>query len=206
MKKKVIAILLAACAMFGALGLAGCKKKSDGHTHSFNKQVAEDEYLESAATISDKAHYYYSCECGEKGAETFEYGTPLFTEGLKYTMNADRLGYTVTGIGIASDIDIIIPAEYKGLPVTGIGEKAFCDRDSNFKEHSVIKSITIPHSVKSIGVQAFYSCTGIELINFLFMKEEYSKIEVGNSWIPHTWTQRWELRFIDENHFYEVIS
>lgn len=184
MKKKVIAILLAACAMFGALGLAGCKKKSDGHTHSFNKQVAEDEYLESPATISDKAHYYYSCECGEKGTETFEYGTPLFTEGLKYTMNADRLGYTVTGIGIASDIDIIIPAEYKGLPVTGIGAYAFRDRNENILDNATIKSITIPASITAIGEEAFVSCYGLEKLKFLFSFEQFKAVSKGSNFFP----------------------
>ena len=46
------------------------------HTHTFDKQVAEDEYLASAATCTEAATYYYSCECGEKGSETFAYGEP----------------------------------------------------------------------------------------------------------------------------------
>ncbi len=47
------------------------------HSHNFNKQVATEPYLKSAATCTAKAVYYYSCECGEKGEQTFEYGDKL---------------------------------------------------------------------------------------------------------------------------------
>lgn len=39
--------------------------------HSFDKQVATEEYLVSSVTCADTASYYYSCECGTKGTETF---------------------------------------------------------------------------------------------------------------------------------------
>ena len=46
-----------------------------GHTHSFDREVTEDKYLKSEATCTMPAVYYKSCKCGEKGTETFEYGT-----------------------------------------------------------------------------------------------------------------------------------
>ena len=47
------------------------------HIHSFTKRVAEDKFLASSATCTEKAAYYYSCtECDEHGTETFEYGEP----------------------------------------------------------------------------------------------------------------------------------
>ena len=49
-------------------------KFSVNHSHTFNKQVAEDKFLKSAASCTAKAIYYYSCECGEKGEQTFGYG------------------------------------------------------------------------------------------------------------------------------------
>ena len=42
--------------------------------HVFDQKVATAEYLASEATCTQKATYYYSCECGAKGTETFEYG------------------------------------------------------------------------------------------------------------------------------------
>ena len=48
-----------------------------GHTHSFDREVTEHEYLKSAATCTVPAVYYKSCNCGEKGTETFTSGNAL---------------------------------------------------------------------------------------------------------------------------------
>ena len=55
------------------------------HIHNYNKEVATDKYKVSAATCYKKAKYYYSCECGEAGKETFEAGSfaPHVTVVLK---------------------------------------------------------------------------------------------------------------------------
>ena len=46
--------------------------------HDFTAEVAEEKYLKSAATCTEKATYYKSCTvCGEKGTETFEVGNIL---------------------------------------------------------------------------------------------------------------------------------
>ena len=45
--------------------------------HIFNQTIVDKKYLVSAATCTESAVYYCSCECGEKGTETFEYGEPL---------------------------------------------------------------------------------------------------------------------------------
>lgn len=47
------------------------------HEHVFNMQNTADDYLCGQATCESKALYYYSCECGVKGTETFEYGEVL---------------------------------------------------------------------------------------------------------------------------------
>lgn len=52
----------------------GCSQQFDKAAHEYNVQKVSDEYLASAATCMNKASYYYSCECGAKGSETFEYG------------------------------------------------------------------------------------------------------------------------------------
>lgn len=55
-----------------------CGVKVAEGTHSFTAEKAEEQYLKSAATCTAKAVYYKSCTvCGEKGTETFSYGTPL---------------------------------------------------------------------------------------------------------------------------------
>lgn len=45
--------------------------------HNYNQKVATKDYLKTAANCTDAAVYFYSCECGAKGTETFEYGEPL---------------------------------------------------------------------------------------------------------------------------------
>ena len=47
------------------------------HTCEFTQEDIQEKYLKDAATCETKAVYYYSCACGEKGSETFEYGEAL---------------------------------------------------------------------------------------------------------------------------------
>ena len=55
-----------------------------GHTHSFIQEVTTQEYLKDFATCDEKAKYYYSCECGAKGENTFEYGSALEHSFTRY--------------------------------------------------------------------------------------------------------------------------
>ncbi len=48
--------------------------------HVFDRKVISNEYKKSDATFYSPAVYYYSCECGVKGKETFTYGEPLTNE------------------------------------------------------------------------------------------------------------------------------
>ena len=49
----------------------------DKNAHVYNKEIVTETYLKSDATCTEKAEYYYSCECGEKGSATFTSGNPL---------------------------------------------------------------------------------------------------------------------------------
>ena len=58
---------------------AGCgvtnNADKDGYAaHTYNQEIATDEYKASDATCTAKATYYKSCICGAKGTETFESG------------------------------------------------------------------------------------------------------------------------------------
>lgn len=81
-----------------------------------------------------------------------------YSVGLKYSLNTDEKGYTVVGIGYCEDTDLVIPATYRGLPVTAIGSKAFESVRS-------FKSVSIPASVTTIGEKAFASC-GVTSVTF----------------------------------------
>lgn len=51
--------------------------RSEVHVHDYVQKVVSDDYKASEATCTEPAKYYYSCECGEKGTETFASGEAL---------------------------------------------------------------------------------------------------------------------------------
>ena len=76
--------------------------------------------------------------------------------GLKFTLSGGT--YTVTDYtGTATEV--IIPATYKGVAVTGIGDYAF-------RGCSNLTSVTIPAGVTSIGEDAFYGCSNLTTVEF----------------------------------------
>lgn len=42
--------------------------------HNFNNQVVNASYFKQESTCKQSAQYYYSCQCGEKGTDAFEFG------------------------------------------------------------------------------------------------------------------------------------
>ena len=75
-------------------------------------------------------------------------------EGLQFQRISGKDEYRVIDLGGIFELDIVIPATYKGLPVTEIGEAAFAFCDS-------LTSVAIPNSVTSIGDSAFRNCDGL---------------------------------------------
>ena len=73
--------------------------------------------------------------------------------GLEFELNADGRGYTLVSAENCTKTYITID-QYKGLPVTAIGDKAF-------QKCINIMSITISNSITSIGEYAFCDCSGL---------------------------------------------
>ena len=112
----------------------------------------------AACGLSDDADKGKGGGTPPEGGQTPEDGeTPEenASTGLAYELSDDGTYYTVTGIGKCTDTDVVIPSEYRGIPVTSIGMSAFEDCKS-------LTSITIPDSVTSIGHSAFSGCTSLE--------------------------------------------
>ena len=84
-------------------------------------------------------------------------GDDCTSKGLEYSLDSNENSYTVTGIGVCADKNIVIPSEYNSKPVTSIDGYAFFNCNS-------IVSVTIPDSVTSIGYQAFCACRGLESV------------------------------------------
>ncbi len=73
-----------------------------------------------------------------------------------YTINNAPDTNTVTIIRYTGFLDsVAIPPTINGKSVTHIGDDAFCDLPTP------LRSVTIPDSVTSIGVEAFANCTGL---------------------------------------------
>ena len=103
-----------------------------------------------------------------------------FSQDLKFTLSSSGTSYVVSGRGSCVDSDIIIPANYKGKPVTSIGSYAFYDcssltsitigngvtsiGESAFSGCRKLTSVTIPDGVTSIGSSAFYDCSSLTSI------------------------------------------
>ena len=66
------------------------------HTHSYTVKNTKIDYKKSEATCTSPAVYYYSCNCGECGSETFTYGsmadhTVVLVEGYPATCISEGL-------------------------------------------------------------------------------------------------------------------
>ena len=55
----------------------GCNNKKDEAPHVYDQEEVEEKYLATPADCTNAAKYYYSCVCGAKGTETFEFGEAL---------------------------------------------------------------------------------------------------------------------------------
>ena len=87
------------------------------------------------------------------------YAEKIESQGLSYEfVDEGQAEYMVVGIGECKETDIVIPSEYKGLPVTKIGEKAFYN-------NTEITSLELSENVTEIGDFAFHYCTSLKAVN-----------------------------------------
>ena len=80
------------------------------------------------------------------------------TSDLIFELDADETAYWVLGCNENATGDIVIPETYNGLPVVGIGPEGFF-------ENLGITSISVPKTVKEIGLGAFIYCGKLASIN-----------------------------------------
>ena len=74
--------------------------------------------------------------------------------GLTFSLINGGTEYAVSGFGNAGE-NVVVPDEYRGRPVTKIGDKAF---QNNWK----LVSIALGDNVTSIGTEAFNNCSYLE--------------------------------------------
>lgn len=68
---------------------------------------------------------------------------------------------------LGSDIDVVIPDEINGMPVTSIGKSCFGNSWSseNADNKNKIESVTVPSTVTNIGIYAFETMNNLKKIN-----------------------------------------
>ena len=82
-------------------------------------------------------------------------GTPdAKPQELEYALSADKTYYIVAGVGESKDPVLVIPTEYKEIPVKEIKERAFegCD---------FLTSVKVGENVTKIGNYAFKDCNKV---------------------------------------------
>ncbi len=138
----------------------------DGNTYEVKMNKARDG-REIYCVVTDKY--------GERiQTETVTMSMKVHSEGLEFTLSADKTYYTLTGIGDCQDTDIVIPDEYEDLPVRSIGKYAFYDCNS-------LTSITIPDGVTSIGDWAFSGCNSLKAVYYCGTKSSWQRINISTS-------------------------
>ncbi len=103
-------------------------EKASEHVHVYNRKI-KDGYFASEATCVTKSTYYFSCACGERGAETFEdedgeYAEHVFEE----VIHGDYRKSDATCISYA--------VYYKSCKnCNAVSEETFEDMQSGYGEH-----------------------------------------------------------------------
>ena len=120
-KKALLTLLSVACVCVAGIGLASCENAQVNLGDINGKIVVNVEQTQDGKLIirySDGTYTVYdnslSSEVDVATAET-----------LQYQKIVGKEEYRVIGLGTVSDLDVVIPATHKGLPVTEISEAAF---------------------------------------------------------------------------------
>ncbi len=121
----------------------------------------------------NETDHWRACKCGqvqESAPHSFVSGYcevcwakegAIETNELLFALSEDRKYYIVKGVGTLSQENLqnpVIPATYKGLPVTAIADEAF-------RGESGIYSLVIPSHVTSIGKEAFFGCENLARVS-----------------------------------------
>ena len=114
----------------------------------------------------------------------------FFITPYTYEKNSD--GYTVTGTR-NTGLNVNIPAQHNGEPVTEIGDRAFLNRD--------FKKVTLPDSITRIGESAFGACWNLRRVEIPEGVVEIGKNAFASSYYLHSVTISDSVKIIGEGAF-----
>lgn len=168
--KKAVKFITFVLVLTLSLSLIACGgKKSDETTAKPNETTKSQNETTAAPSTT-------------KGADSTDASSPEATgsspseknpDALSFTLNDDKKTYSVSGYNGTSE-SVIIPTDYKDLPVTKIDGGVFKDRTS-------LVSILIPASVTSVGENAFGGCSALSVVFYTGSTAEWSRIIIASN-------------------------
>lgn len=139
MKKLLILILTSCMCLFFGIAMTACDLSGTKpeHIHTYDKQAVSEEYLKEEASCISKAVYYFSCECGEKGEETFESGEYAeHSVASSWTKGEGKHWHVCQTAGCAAKFDEEIHTYIDGVCVCGESEPVKDKDDDDDKKIS----------------------------------------------------------------------
>ena len=128
----------------------------------------------------------FAMSCNRACNSCNEHGHPAEDDELKeivFKLNSDAESYSVYRVPNIANVEI--PAEYEGLPVTGISNNAFathyssgCASHTEYNDHLLLK---IPSSITKIDYSAFYGQVMIAKIEYGGTLEDWYNIDFGST-------------------------
>lgn len=207
MKKRFLSSLFVLVLSMSVLFLASCKnttspKQTDTHVHEFESIYSfNDEYHFKRAicghdVVSEEAPHEFDGDVCKICSYMKERLDPL-----SYELSNDGQYYTVVHARLfnLTDLNIVVPGTYKGLPVLKIGEHAFKAQDVE-----KIDSITISEGVEEIEDFAFYGVKVDKVVIPESMKY-IGKYAFANSGLKELVMEN-HVRSVGENAFFNVSN
>ena len=172
MKIKLFCLLLTLALCLGCALLVSCNDTTNTPQNPNESSTREEETLPPPIELADG-------------------------DDLSYILNIDKASYSIIGMFHETGaIRIEIPAEYDGLPVTGIAASAFASS-------AYLESVFMPDTITHIGSNAFDGCSALKSIelsqNLVYVGElafegcdslEYKKFDnahyLGSKSAPYT--------------------
>lgn len=112
-----------------------------GHECTFDNEIRSAEYLKSEANCQSGTQYYYSCDCGEHGSETFEVGAKT---SHQYTAEVAEERYMKTAANCQSGAEYykscVTCGKRSSLATFIYGEKGSCKYDKEIVKGEYLKS------------------------------------------------------------------
>lgn len=199
MKKMIFLLLLAGMLLLALVGCGEDEKTEfpkltyvvDGVVFYEDVLETEDEFFDEMGKIPQKTGYAFGGWFLDDGVweQPLSYtdlntreersSVTVYAKWEVVALKCDEANrtYTVTGLLAGAGADVVIPENYKGLPVTKIADEAFRGNTTlqtveipttiteignyAFAECTALKTVKLPHGVKTVGRNAFSNCIAL---------------------------------------------